>query len=685
MPELETQVAKIQIGDPKQATAYVYLMAEKIDATETEIYVLCELPLFNPAAQADCERIAEAIGASLKRSYRKTATDATFENSLAQINEELGKLASLGKTHWIGKLNALVAAKRGETLSIATVGKITALLYRDGLFTTVSESAGAPTPLKTFENFAIGKLRLGDLLIFSTTQLLNHISIDRIRQILEGGDLPQAAGAIIEILRENAGPEVACGAILALQVSPGQGRDEEIDLAPYVAGAAGDPVVESAAAGGLAAGDGFAGKAKNLSGKALRMAQGFVGRTLPQAISRIRNQPRPDVRQILNKNKAAIGVVNQQFRRATQQFRPETFRGFSNQKKFFFISAAILLAALIASVSITQHYHKTQVAATTAKSDIEQMQKLAGDANANLLYGDEGKARDLLNQLNSQLNGKSSSDKTVQGQLDDLRKQAADLAGKLNKESSPQASTVATLSGANRLIVLPGYLATETNRVIVSYNRATGQTQDNVLKSSEPINYSVATKGSNAVIYNGKELFLWNFQTGLFSSHFSENVPTGDSMVGLRIYPTNSRVYTIDKANNRVLSFLAGDKDISKPVVAIANAGDLSQASDLAIDGNIYLINNGTVLKFNSGAKQDFTPSLPSGLASGAKIYTQSDFANLYILDGGNKRIIILNKKGGLVGTLNLPQLSNMKDFTVEEKGKTIFILNNDALMKINF
>src|ERR1051326_8564492 len=161
--ELETQVAKIQIGDPKQSTAYVYVLAEKIDATDTEIYVLCELPLFNPAARADCERISEAIGASLMRSYRKTANDNTFENALAQINEELGKLAGMGKTHWIGKLNALVATKRGRTLSIATVGKVTALLYRDETFTTVSESSTSPTPLKTFENFAVGKLRLSDL------------------------------------------------------------------------------------------------------------------------------------------------------------------------------------------------------------------------------------------------------------------------------------------------------------------------------------------------------------------------------------------------------------------------------------------------------------------------------------------------------------------------------------------
>src|SRR6185369_12351106 len=98
----------------------------------------------------------------------------------------------------------------------------------------------------------------------------------------------------------------------------------------------------------------------------------------------------------------------------------------------------------------------------------------ASDANAALIYGDEARSRDLLNQLNSQL-AKTKSDQSNQSQIDDLKKQATDLANKLNKITTPEVTPLATLSNASNLIILPTHLATETQRTIVSWNRQTGK------------------------------------------------------------------------------------------------------------------------------------------------------------------------------------------------------------------
>lgn len=50
MTDLETQVVKIQLGDNRQSSSFVFTLAETIDTTETELYVISELPMFNPAA-----------------------------------------------------------------------------------------------------------------------------------------------------------------------------------------------------------------------------------------------------------------------------------------------------------------------------------------------------------------------------------------------------------------------------------------------------------------------------------------------------------------------------------------------------------------------------------------------------------------------------------------------------------
>src|ERR1051326_2317135 len=111
MEELESQIAKIQLGNTKSSQSYVYTLAEKAQGSDAELFVVAELPLFNPAAESSCEKICLAIGSTLKRVFRRPADAVNFEIAVSQINEELGKLASLGQTHWIDKLNCILAVK----------------------------------------------------------------------------------------------------------------------------------------------------------------------------------------------------------------------------------------------------------------------------------------------------------------------------------------------------------------------------------------------------------------------------------------------------------------------------------------------------------------------------------------------------------------------------------------------
>ena len=691
MNELETQVAKIQIGDPRQATTYVHVVVEKIDPSETELYVLTELPMLNPAALTDCERISEAIVATLKRNYRKDGSTISFENALSLVNEELGKLTSIGKNHWISKLNGLIAIKKDNTLHIATVGKVTSLLYRDNAFAAITEPTTHPTPLKAFDNFSVGKLKIDDLLVFSTSQLFNHISIDRVRQILDENDLPDAAGIIIEILRENAGPEVACATIMALQVEAVYGKskhDEHIDLHPYVASS--ETVTQYEEPERLLdsqslskqekvkeIGQKVGKKTKELSKQAMKHAQGFAD----YVMSTLKNTPRPDLTNIINTNKAVVGVVNQQFRKATQSIHPETFNKFSRTKKFFFISATILLITIVGSIFITRRYQNNKAVKVAIKADVSEVQKLLNDANSSFIYNDKDQAKATLAQVYDKLKTFQNNNDSA---VEDIRKQASELDDKLNNRTMASFTNIGTLSTANNLINLPGYFATETNRTIVSYNRSSGSVQDNSLESSESIVNSSFMRGNQAVIFNGTSLFLWDFSNGRLSEGFSDDVPAKENLAGLKVYSVNNKAYTIDKSNQQVMSFQLSDNGINKPVIAF-NDPALANASDIAIDGNIYVLADGTILKYLSGAKQDFKLELPSKLGNNAKIYTELNYNNIYLLDPENKRIIILNKQGGILKTLIADEIGSSTDFAIDEKNSTIYVLSNGALLKTEF
>ena len=224
---------KFYLETPRPQHLRLYY-AEKADFGQSELYVVVELPLFNPEAVEACERICLAISSTLKRAYRKPTGGDNFETAISQINEELGKLASLGQTQWIDKLNCVLGVKDGRNFSIASCGKVSAFLLRNKEYTDISCSPEQSHPLKTFETFAAGKIRLGDLVILSTTQLFNHLSMDRLQTIVSNAPFLTATQTIIALLKDNADPQTSFGVLLNLQVEPGQATEEEVNLENYI-------------------------------------------------------------------------------------------------------------------------------------------------------------------------------------------------------------------------------------------------------------------------------------------------------------------------------------------------------------------------------------------------------------------------------------------------------------------
>ena len=675
MTELETQVVKIQLGDNRQASSFVYTLAETIEDSGTEIFVICELPMFNPAAKDECQRISEAITASLKRSYRRSSATSIFENALATINEELSKLVTLGKNHWLGKLNAVVAIKTNNVLSVSSVGKISSLLYREGKFVSINESSTTNHPLKTFEQFSEGKLKLGDMFLLSTPELLNHISIDRIKKLLDKNDLPIAAQSMIEYLQEEMGPEVACGTIFALQVEPGSldMDEEEVDLNQYLSGPKVENVIKKPQ------GEWLPKSVKTGAHTAL-----LIGKNLKEDFKNKYLKP-SFWRGAVDKSSQSLSVVQNRLKKTATNFKPSQISGLSRQKKFFLISAAILLIALVANIIIARINSTNETKTTVTSEQLTNIERLLNDSSAALVYGDEAQAKDLFTQAKDILNKLPSdvTDDSQKSKISSLTNQANELDKKLNKVETADVQSLGTLSVGNTLIDLPDYVGTENDRTVIAYKKSTGKITDNTFQTTESIIDSIALQNDLAAIYNGEAFFIWDVKGDIITGKYTDGVPDRDDFGGVKTYSTNNKIYFIDKSSGEVKSLGTSGRGFNSPGSSVKDDA-IKNASDLAIDGNIYIATNGTILKFNSGKKQDFTPSV-SGLSSTAKLYTQTDYQRLYILDSGNNKIIILNKDGSVYKNITSDKFNTLKDFTVDEKNSTIYILNGTELLKVKF
>ncbi len=664
MDILESQVAKIELGNIKHVNSFVYVLAEKSPAGNAELYIVAELPLLNPAARESCENICLAIASALKRSYKKQVGDNAFETAIAQVNEELGKLAELGQTNWVDKLNCILAVKNGSNFFIASCGKVTAYLYRGGEFSDISCSSPKPHPLKTFENVAVGKLKLEDIVILSTTQLFNHLSIDRLRNILQGSDFLPATQSIIEILKDNAGPEIAFGTILNQQVPLGQALEKNIDLESYSAPTVSRPSILNKITQLPAA---FTGKL-SLPRLSLPSFKTLVGNT----------------RILGSKSRALFSKVGGAVKSSSKDLSLKQIQNFSKTKKIFLVSVLVLILAVALEIGVSSHLKKSKQNQSQVTDRIKSAQEFLNNAQAALLYKDTTTAGSFIIKAQEQLPAEKEVAAPDRDLFTQAQNQLSSLRQKLENTTEPQVSNIGSIGSGNILIKLNNFLVAPVGTTLVSYDSNNGSISDSALLSSEKITAAVYIKDGTAVTYNGSSLLTWDFSRRQFSPPFSNSVPDQNSFAGLKYYPTNGRVYLINKATNQIINFVVSSGGLSKPVVASKNANDLSNALDLAIDGSIYVLNTNGVTKYQSGILADFhLPALFTPFSGKGKIATEIGWKNIYILDSGNNRILIIDKKGDLVSTVKSPAFTELKDFQVDEKNKTIFVLNDSSLLKV--
>ena len=670
--ELESQVAKIQLGpEDASASGFTYVLAERLGQGDSESFMVAEILEASGDLRASSEQIVLSIRGAVRRAFKKSQDPENFESAVAQANEELGKLASLGQTHWIEKLNCVISVKIQNNLHIATTGKVAAYLMRDNELTDVSCSAPKPHPLKTFENFASGKLKLGDVLVFSTSQLFNHLSIDKLKRLLSQDNFLRASGQVVELLKESAAGGVNFGSIFAQQLKKGTILEEaEIDLEEYV---------ESA----KPSSPGLLANTKRFVMSMVAPGKKISPQMRPSLSASRTERVKSGFMAIGGKTKRLLSALVKGASYGKKNLSPSQIRQFSPEKKFFFFSAAVLAFAVILLTSTAVYKKGQRQKEERILASLAQAQKYLSDADAALLYKDEPSAKEFYVKSLETLGSLKNLSKDQTAKADELKTQANEIKTRLERTVEVSTENLGTLAQGDTLIKLPEYLAVQSGP-IVSFEKSTGTVRDDAIKISGTVALSQYISKNKAAVYDGVNLKLWDFASGTTGPGLESSVPAKENAAGMAYYPTNQRVYMVDKAKNQVVNFAVLNDQLGRALVsANLKNNDGKNARDLAIDGSLYILTAEAIKKYHSGSPDEFSPAFLTPLNDPKKISTKTDFSNIYILDAGNRRIVVLSKKGSVIMTLTSPDFTDLKDFEVDEKNKTIFILNGSSLLKV--
>jgi serine/threonine protein phosphatase PrpC len=326
----------------------------------------------------------------------------------------------------------------------------------------------------------------------------------------------------------------------------------------------------------------------------------------------------------------------------------------NHTKKMILTIVLAILVVFILSVFFAFNNQQNNKTQTVFNSIYPQAQKKY-DEGQSLLSLNQNLAKDSFNQAKTILeNGKNQLPQSSKE-----AKQVLDLLTKINTA-----------------------LGTSAN-ITASQAKEIDKSQSLILSSQIDNQALYFTKKDNGFIgVTQTEIFSLN-QEGAGKKTLIKNDTNWSSPGGLAAYLTN--IYVLDKKQNQIVKFMQNDSNFTNTNYFSETKPDFSKAVSMAIDSDVYILfSNGDISKYTKGAIQSYTISgLDKTFSNPTAIFTNADTTNVYVLDKGNSRIVVLDKNGVYKNQYVAPVIKSAKDFEVLEGSKKINILSSGKIYQI--
>lgn len=624
-------------------------------------------------------------------------------------------------------IHILIAAIKNQLISFSAAGNIHGYLFhlkKNSIYQIINvyeniASVDNLNPLKFFTQTISGQIANMDSMFFCTSNILDYLSLDKIKTIITQNETSDSARFLKTILSQVSTPKHFIFSVISVQKNIAAEKPlSTIYNFDYAKAASRDSIKK------LIHTEKTTERFLNPS---LRMTVKRLARTLQSRVyeyfknlkdgtlSKIILKQKKDQRLFKTENSAntqktysrririSLSAIqeNKIFQWvlfAIQRFFKAFFKKFVElplKTKVIAIVSIILTALFIQSIyhlAITNKYKKEEQQFETVLNDIK---KLRDAAEASIIYQDEDAARNLYIKANNSFenipkkyannpNALEEKEK-IQEKLQELRhiKNIEDPVVLGNwKNLDPRASISPTLIYTN----------------LTLYSQNLNNSQIYTLDVNTHIIGSVYTSDKNlgemksstlikneALFFNNKEtLFSFNTLNGSVKP-LPIQLDGGSEIIAMESY--NNKVYLLDAKNNTIIKYAYSSAGLSNPESWIRDdIVDITDGVDIAIDGNIYVLkNNGEVIKLLNGKLATFSvKSIDPVLEYPTKIFASPESAYLYLLDPPNKRIVLLDKNGMLVRQYYSEKFTNLKDFIVSEKEKRIYVLDGNMVFGFN-
>ncbi len=188
------------------------------------------------------------------------------------------------------------------------------------------------------------------------------------------------------------------------------------------------------------------------------------------------------------------------------------------------------------------------------------------------------------------------------------------------------------------------------------------------------------TKGRLLILDAGRTLFAVGEESSARPSAIAlRGAADLKSTVAMTVYLSN--LYILDSAGGEVWRYLpAGDGFDSERTGTLGGA-EIAQASELAVDGDIFLLDGGRLRHFRQGSER---PPLLQGIDKPPQmsIALSEDLLRgvLYVADRGNRRVVAGDRELAFQRQYRHPDFGDLRGVSVSSDGSRVYVLTGDRV-----
>jgi hypothetical protein len=625
---------------------------------------------------SDSSYIANLLTSVIKKEYfnrPERSPEESFEASLRKANLALAELARHGSISWAGKISFAGGVIEGNNLHFSNLGDTSVFLIRSGKIARISQDleegkTSEPHPLKTFTDISSGKIEKGDKIILTTSDLLDIFSPDELRHNAARFSQEEFFGLIEASLHSNTdlGSTIIIDFLDPNEISApfnsNQGRQkipEETVLLPLpeeTKNADTPPAVPEK-------------KAPIISEIIMpppkeKKADLYIKEeTETQTASFASKIYSP----LKNLYLASSKIISSSFRNLAEFTRRLKVK----EKMFFLFRGKMRPGHLVEKIT----GHSRYFAGRLSRIDSKKKKLYSGITLAVVLVfiigiiAYKNSHKRIISQLVIQPNPQTETSSAPSAFEDTQAKTVSALD-----------SVVSLSRSAQTLIMLNGSLFSmpENSKTVLKINPESKTVEEN-LCSLDVGNFKLM-----ASMPNLNALFILTEDNKVVSftpinKNFQENtiaLPAGLSAEDIKTYLTY--IYLLDPKANQIYRYPRAEGGFGDQQSWLKSGTDISNAIGFAINDDLFVASANGFQAYTQGKKDEsFNMKFPKIPIAIDKIFTEPDFNGIYVLDTKNHRVLVYDKQGNIAAQYFNDSISIIKDFTVDEQNKIVYILSN--------